>query len=350
MRRTPLQLLVLATVALVAAAAAAAAAVTAVTPSRGSAGTELTIRGSGFGTKKPKVKLLLDGRRARGAALKVTAFGDSSVGAFVKKAKPGLYDVEVKPKGGDASVLPDAFEVCLVENVVASPQGAAPGDTVTLMAECMPAKPGRIRIGGKKARVLGWDATAGTITIEVPNLPDGTYDVEIRTKVGTTTVPGGLQVGGEVPVEDQIIQAVVGGQPFEATLPGIVVTSNTLGPIPVFSIEAGSNVAGDQRTLLLQFAFDPNTMTGGTFRSATQLLMFGFYPAPGVGFGLSVDPMTLLTSGVVEVTGNVGGKVSGTFSADLSPLPPGTGPGVGIRDGVFAVRLTPVGGGPLGGR
>lgn len=344
--------LLLAATAVLGFGAAAVADVTAVDPSRGTVGTEITIRGSGFSPtgKKAKARLQRGGGKARGTRLAVTSTADSAVGAFVKKGKPGLYDVQVQPKGGAATTLADAFEICLVEHVVASPQGAAPGDTVTLTADCMPTKPGTIRIGGKKAKRLGWDAAAGSITIEVPRLDNGTYDVEIKTAVGTTTVPGGLQVGGQVPVEDQIIQAVIGGQPFEATLPGIVVTKNTLGPIATFSIQAGSNVAGDPRTILIQFAFDPATMTSGTFRTALELQQFVYVPAPGVSYGLGVDPTTLLTSGVVEVTGNVAGKITGTFSADLVPPPGQDGPGVRIASGVFAVRETPVGGASRGAR
>lgn len=331
----------------IAATGVARADVTAVEPARGTLGTTLTIRGSGFSPsgKPARARLLLDGGKAPGTKLKVASTTASAVGAFVKKAKPGRYDVQVTPKGGDAMTLADAFEVCLVENVTVSPQSAKPGDTVTFTAACMPDKPGRIRVGNKKAKRLSWDAAAGTIGIAVPNLADGTYDVEITTKVGTTLVPGGLQVGGEIPVEDEIIQATIDGQPFEATLPGIVVTSNPLGPIPLFAIQAGSNVEGDPRTLLIQFAFDPATMPSGTFRTALELPSFQYLPAPGTMFGLETNPLTLLTSGVVEVTGNVGGKISGTFSADLIPLVPTTsGPGVSVRNGVFAVRETPVGG------
>lgn len=38
--------------------------------------------------------------------------------------------------------LADAFEVCLVENVVATPQGGAPGETSSICGAYMPAKPG----------------------------------------------------------------------------------------------------------------------------------------------------------------------------------------------------------------
>jgi len=185
---------------------------------------------------------------------------------------------------------------------------------------------------------------------ELPAIARVPVQEDLEVLLRALSVPGGLQVGGEVPVEDQIIQALIDGQPFEATLPGIVVTTNTLGPIPAFAIEAGSNVAGDQRTLLIQFAFDPETMSGGTFRTALELLSFNYAPAPGALFGLDVDPMTLLTTGVVEVTGNVDGKISGTFSANLIPVLPNMGPGVSITSGVFAVRETPVGGSPFGGQ
>ncbi len=341
----------LAVFALLTVAAPASAAVTGVEPASGTIGTEITIRGSGLAPsgKKPRAALLLDGRKARGTKLRVTSAVDSAVGAFVVKAKAGTYDVQVKPKGGDPMTLADAFEVCLVENVVATPQGASPGDTVTLCAACMPTKPGKIRVGGKKAKRVAWEpgptapcSPQGSIQIVVPDLPDGEHDVEIRTVVGTTTVPGGVRVGGpDLPNEDQILQATIDGAPFESTPPRLLVTYNSLGN--VFSIFAQSDTAGDNRTLQIAILFDPDTNSGGVFRVLPQLSAITFVPSSGgTQYVLDVDPMTLVASGVVEVTGNTLGKISGNFNADLIPAGP-AGAGVSIRSGVFTVRETPVG-------
>jgi hypothetical protein len=51
--------------------------------------------------------------------------------------------------------------------------------------------------------------------------------------------------------------------------------------------------------------------------------------------------MTFVTTGSVTVTGNALGKISGEFTADLIEAAPGSGPGIAIRNGVFAVRETP---------
>jgi hypothetical protein len=325
------------------------AELTAVDPDRGTRGTVLTLTGTGFSPtgKKPKLKVLLDGEKAKGTALKVVTFTDTTIEATVSSAKPGLYDVQVEPKKGTPSVLADVFEVCLVEGVVATPQGGAPGDVFTICGGCMPAKAGSAKVGKKSAKRLAWTATStapctpgGRIDAKVPNLPDGTYDLAVKTSVGTTTVPGGLRIGGgDVPVEDEILQATIAGAPFESTPPRLLVTHNDIAGI--LTVSAQSDVVGDNRTLIFTIAFDPETQVTGFFNTLPNLTMT-HVPANGATtYVLDADPTSFLASGSVTVTGNFQGKITGNFTADLIDANPNPGPGVAIRDGVFAVRETP---------
>jgi hypothetical protein len=327
-------------------ATAVAADVTSFDPPRGTKGTEIAIAGSGLSPtgKKPKLKVLLDGEKARGTALKVLTFSDTAITGVVSSAKPGLYDVTVEPKKGTPTTLVDAFEVCLIENVVATPQGGAPGDTVTLCGNCMPVKAGSVKIGKKSAKRLAWTAAStdpcspqGRIDVRIPKLEDGTYDITIKTSVGTTVVPGGLQVGGDVPVEDEILQAMIDGIPFESTPPNLLVTYNDLGGI--YSVFAQSDTPGDDRTLQFTILFNPDVQKTGTFTTLPQVTMTYVAGAGGNPFVLDADPMTFLTTGRVDVTGNTLGKVVGTFEADLIESNGGAGSAT-IRDGVFAVRET----------
>lgn len=321
------------------AATAARASITSVELSRGTVEDSIVIRGVGLAPKgKAKVRFLLDGRKAKGTKVLVRSATDNQIGAYVEKAKPGLYDVEVRPKGGTAMVREDAYEICLVENVVATPRRGAPGDTLTIAADCIPGVEPRVKIGGKRAKLVTYYREE--ITVTIPDLPDGLHDLEIKTTVGTTLVPGGVQIGGESPVDDQIVQATINGRPFESTPPSLVVTATNVG-VPVFSVFAGSNVDGDSRTLQFVIAFDPATMTSGVFETSPVLSQFSYIPSAGVLFGLDVDETSLVTSGVVSVTGNVEGKVSGTFNAELIPYAPAGGAGVSVESGVFVVRVTP---------
>lgn len=52
------------------------------------------------------------------------------------------------------------------------------------------------------------------------------------------------------------------------------------------------------------------------------------------------DPIAFVTTGSVTGSGNTLGKVSGEFTADLIEAAPMPGPGVAVRNGVFAVRET----------
>lgn len=319
-----------------------------VDPERGTRGTALTLTGSGFSPtgKKPKLKALVDGLKTSGLKLKVLTFSDTTIEATVTGAKPGLYDVVVEPKKGTPTTLADAFEVCLVENVVATPQGGAPGDTVSICGACMPAKAGTVKVGKKSAKRLAWTSTStapcdpqGRIDVKIPKLPDGTYDLSVKTPVGTTVVPGGLRIGGgDIPVQDEILQATIQGEAFESTPPRLLATYNSLAG--VLTVSAQSDTVGDNRTILFTIAFDPDTQTQGFFNTLPDLTMTHVPSSGATTYVLDADPMTFVTTGSVTVTGNTLGKISGEFTADLIEAAPNPGPGVAIRDGVFAVRET----------
>ena len=328
---------------------AAHGALEGVDPDRGSRGTTLTLTGTGFSPngKKPKLKVLLDGIKAKGTSLKVLTFTDTIIEATISSAKPGLYDISVEPKNGTPTTLADAFEVCLAENVVATPQGGAPGDPFTICAACLPAKAGTVKVAKKSAKRLAWSSAStdpcspqGRIDATIPKLPDGTYDLSIKTPVGTTVVPGGLRIGGgNVPVEDEILQASIQGVPFESTPPRLITTFNDLGGI--LTVSAQSDTPGDQRTLIFTIAFNPTTDVQGVFNSLPNVTMTHVPSGGGTSYVLDADPSTFVTTGSVTVTGNTLGKITGHFTADLIEAAPSMGPGVTVRDGVFAVRETP---------
>lgn len=319
-----------------------------VQPERGTRGTALVLTGNGFSPvgKKPKLKALVDGVKSSGLKLKVLTFTDTTIEAEVTGGKPGLYDVVVEPKKGTATTLDDAFEICLVENVVATPQGGAPGETFSICGACMPAKAGSLKVGKKGAKRLSWTSTStapcdpqGRIDAVVPKLPDGTYDLSVKTSVGTTVVPGGLRIGGgDIPVQDEILQATIQGAPFESTPPRLLATYNPIAGI--LTVSAGSDTPGDNRTLIFTIAFNPDTQTQGFFNTLPNLTMTHVPSSGGTTFVLDADPMTFVTTGSVTVSGNTLGKISGEFTADLIEAAPNPGPGVAIRDGVFAVRET----------
>jgi len=320
----------------------------AVEPDRGTRGTTLTLTGSGFSPagKKPKLKALVDGVKSNGLKLKIVTFSDTAIQAEVTGGKPGLYDVAVEPKKSPAMTLADAFEICLVENVVATPQGGAPGETFSICGACMPAKPGSVKVAKKGAKRLAWTPTStapcdpqGRIDAVVPKLPDGTYDLSVKTSVGTTVVPGGLRIGGgDIPIQDEILQADIQGVPFESTPPRLTATYNAIAGI--FTVFAQSDTAGDNRTLLFTIAFDPDVQAQGFFNTLPNLTMTHVPSSGGTTYVLDADPMTFVTTGSVTVSGNTLGKVSGEFTADLIEAAPMPGPGVAVRNGVFAVRET----------
>jgi hypothetical protein len=320
-----------------------------VDPERGTRGTALTLTGSGFSPvgKKPKLKALVDGVKSNGLKLKILAFTDTTIEAQVTGGKPGLYDVVVEPKKGTPTALADAFEICLVENVVATPQGGAPGEIFSICGACMPAKPGSVKVGKKGAKRLAWTSTStapcdpqGRIDAKIPKLPDGTYDLSVKTSVGTTVVAGGLRIGGgDIPIQDEILQADIQGVPFESTPPRLTATYNSIAGI--FTVFAQSDTLGDNRTLLFTIAFNPGVQAQGFFNTLPNLTMTHVPSSGATTYVLDADPTTFVTTGSVTVSGNTLGKISGEFTADLiEAAAPTPGPGVTVRNGVFAVRET----------
>jgi hypothetical protein len=180
----------------------------AVYPVRGTIGTEVTLTGSGFGDRKPKVWLNLDGKTAK---FQVLSWNDTEIrGLWKKRALPGVYDLWVKPRKADAVAL-GPFEIRNPEIDLGMPGGpyqGAPGDEVTLFGFYFSTQKPKVTLSGgglarpKKCKVMtstmypyplaSWGE--GEALILVPNLDPGTYDLTVSNKVGTHTQVGGFQV------------------------------------------------------------------------------------------------------------------------------------------------------------
>ncbi len=174
--------------------AARAQSITSVAPAEGTIGTTLVITGSGFGTAKPKAWLSQPGVKAK-TPLKVQSFGDGEVTALLTKGKPGTYDVSLQPKGkgATAAVSAGAFALRAPEPLAVDPACATPLATVTLSGRFFGPKKGSAKVGGLKAKVLAWLPAAApddddAVQIALPKkLPDGTWHVQLKTKVASVT-------------------------------------------------------------------------------------------------------------------------------------------------------------------
>jgi len=163
---------------------------------RGTISTQLTITGSGFGSKKGKV-LIGD------AALKVTSWTPDSITGVIKKfLPPGIaYDVVLQlkePKGATPITLPGAFTMMAPEITSVVPNSGAEGAIIEITGSFFSTK-GKVYLGEKKCKVLLWEMNAGNgtsrIQFVVPaKMQPGPYDLMITNKVGSHTLPNGFAI------------------------------------------------------------------------------------------------------------------------------------------------------------
>jgi hypothetical protein len=163
----------------------------------GTIGTEITITGSNFGSKKGKVLLGT-------ASLKIAKggwSGDTIIGT-VKKVPlpagsyPAMFDVTIqtKNKPPDSFVLTDAFTVTNPWISSHSPASGSPGTEVTVHGTFFGGKKGKVYLEGqgngqrKNCKVTSWtmSPTDGTSVIKfiVPKVDAGNYWLYVSNKVG----------------------------------------------------------------------------------------------------------------------------------------------------------------------
>ncbi len=165
-------------------------------PQEGTTGTEITLVRSGlsgFGAKKGKVFL-------GPVALKVLTWNDEMIQCLIKKPlPPSSYDITILPKSAAEIVLPDAFSVedPRIDSISVIQVGGKA--KMTISGYFFGTKKGKVALGVKNCKVLGWamDPPTGEseISIEVPEgLPSGTYDLTVTNQVGSDTKEGAFIV------------------------------------------------------------------------------------------------------------------------------------------------------------
>ncbi len=164
----------------------------------GTIGTQITITGSGFGTKKGSVLI-------GGAATKIAKDGwkPDSITCIVAKALPaGTYHVTIKPSRQAAITLPNAFTMKPPEiDALDYNQGGA-GDPITITGDFFSTKKGTVYLedsenGRKiKCKLTAWGMDS--ITFVVPkaskSFPAGTYSLKVTNKVGTAAAPSSFTI------------------------------------------------------------------------------------------------------------------------------------------------------------
>jgi hypothetical protein len=165
----------------------------------GTIGTQLTVTGSGFGSKKGK---LLIG----GAATKIAkgVWTPASIIGVIKKAlPPGIaYDVVLKakePKGVAPTTLPKAFTIMAPDIASVLPDSGAEGATIEISGNFFSTKKGKVYLGEKKCKVVLWEMNAASgasrIQFVVPGkMAPGPYNLKVTNKIGSDTLTNGFTI------------------------------------------------------------------------------------------------------------------------------------------------------------
>jgi hypothetical protein len=156
-----------------------------------SSGTQFSVQGSGFGgltgLAKPKV-FINSAMQPKKRALKVLEATDGELLVEIKTATAGDFDLTVQPKG--KGLLPlvaeDVIRIVLPTFEAPSPEVVGPDGLVTLTGALGPEtfghKNGKVKVGGKAAKLVEWNAD--TIVFRMPTkLADGIYSVEVTNKI-----------------------------------------------------------------------------------------------------------------------------------------------------------------------
>jgi|GEM_PF-1865978 len=164
-------------------------------PAEGTMGTQITLRGSGFGAKKGKVLI-------GGMPVKVTSWEDGAIRCYLKRVPlpPAVQDVLIqRAKGAEVITIPDGFEVKGPEIVWLDRIAGKAGDRVKMVGKFFGSKKAKVIIGGRTAKVVSWVMNPVTGHSEagfvVPKgLSPGAHDLTLTNKVSTTTRPGGFTI------------------------------------------------------------------------------------------------------------------------------------------------------------
>lgn len=281
-------------------------------PASGTIGTPITVDGAGFG-EKPKASLRAEGLRS--IPLKLTSKSDTQlVGAF-SKGKPGVYDIVVKPKGADEIVFPGAFEVKLGEMTSVSPDLPLPKSAITIVGSLFGTKKGKVKVGGKPAKVTSWTDSQIVATLH-KRTPAGAQALRITNKIGVVEIASAVDVAdADAPTSRYTLGASLSnkGERFKETF-----RATNASTVNVVAAGTGYVV----------------TATDGTLRSGDGTLVVDVSNATLTGTAETVHPIK------VELT--IDGDVWRAEGADI-PIRIRRKPG-GLESGEFDGTLTRVSG------
>lgn len=335
------------------------AAISNVNPGQGSISSEIRMTVTEAGTKKPKV--FLTDHNAEGKTkklpVKVTSFNSETgeLVGIIKRGSVGLFDVNVQPKVKGAALQTAPAAIQLVDSTLDSvtPTETDAGDEVTINGADFGTKKGRVRIGGKPAKVLEWTETSIRAKTHKKAGP-GLVDIEVRNKIGTSTLEGQLTLTTPPkPIKGKdTLTGKFGNAGFKSTksVPGLnVILQGVTGTtISAQSLKVSRTGSGTTKTLLMQIdaQTDESIKGGATFNAFTVTYGVSTTKASGRPPNLNIQTTTQAfrldqSAGfTVTITNRSGDRLQGTFSGTLEEVEDGVPTGKKISaNGKFTATL-----------
>ena len=286
-----------------------------------SVGSVLTISGTGFGTAKGKVFLTDSANKKYTLKVLPTDWTDTAITATILKAAAGDLTLNVLAKG---TTVPATSPVTIEAPAILDLQDAAMQGSITsadpntefvITGNYFGTKKGKIRVGGKPAKLLSW--ADDMIHVLMPKtLANGLWNISLDNKVAIdgdnqiTTTNSTVKIGKAT----LNLQLDGSGLSFKFT-PAVPVA----GHIVIVGVN-GSNPV-QQLTLIIPFDIDndtaPATITSGATLTAVflqtgkisgfQIPSVATYAANGSG----------LSSMTIQINAASAGQVAGTVDVLL---------------------------------
>ena len=270
----------------------------------------------------------------------------------MKKAKEGIFDLVVRPKGKgiEPAMYASTFSIEPIQGATPAAAAGDPGEEITVFADFLGKQKARVKLGGKKGKVTSWlpedapvEGAAGAFSFKIPKkLANGTYDLEVFNKTYSVTFPDFLTVenstvgtgGGGGGGGGTTFTCKVGGKSFKAVAATRVYASETIGMDVVTEIapvQAGNPV----KVFGFLFRYDP-AMGGAAQLSGDDIVGVSY----GVGIFPNVDTYIGANDFVIDISGvNGSQQLSGSMSGTLTKIL-GSGPAtLSVTNGSFKLDM-----------
>lgn len=303
---------------------------------RAAVGAVLTIDGANFGTAKPKA-FLVDPVTAKKYVLKVTAFTETQLTAEVKKAVAGSLTLNVLPKGATEAftstviIETPRIDELLDEAGTSNIDEASPGTVFQIAGEYLGLKKGKVKIGGKAAKVLAWFNDHVLLTMP-KNLANGLWTIVLDNKVAVNDEADITMFGSTVKIGKLFLDVFVGGEKLKLKF------GAGANPGGYAVVALGTSGTNPSKSFVLAVPFIDGTDVPEDYVFGTDLFVVSYIEMPKFVQGGPPPIPRVWTPTIgytVTITANSAGQVAGEFAGIMESA---TEPDVEVH-GTFVVDV-----------